>query len=380
VSFLGQVGGPDAVAELTALLKGKASFAERREALLGLAHADSGAFLVQQRKWSESADWRERAAAGEAWEQVSPGPRRGKPDFLEDPDGRVVGAALQAWSAAVEGPSPPLVAAARKLISHQDAAVRSIAADALARAADPADAVALAGMYRRTASDSFPDAALSALAALAAIATASDPGLERVTREFLSLVPRPADYLQRRWAEEHWPDLAERWGPAYPIATGRSLEDYRDVVRRILLPKGADHSAHVVVETSQLDPVQLELFGGDAPMTVANFLLLVDRRFFDRHRWHRVVPNFVVQDGDPRGDGWGGPGGVIRDEINPRRYDAGVVGMALSGSDTGSSQWFITLSPQPHLDGTYTVFGRVKGNTVTLNRIVQGDLIKAIHR
>ena len=72
-----------------------------------------------------------------------------------------------------------------------------------------------------------------------------------------------------------------------------------------------------------------------------------------------MVPNFVVQAGDPRGDGFGGPGGAIRDELNRQRYNAPMLGMALSGPDTGSSQWFINLSPQPHLDGTYTIFGRV---------------------
>jgi cyclophilin family peptidyl-prolyl cis-trans isomerase len=93
----------------------------------------------------------------------------------------------------------------------------------------------------------------------------------------------------------------------------------------------------------------------------------------------------VVQDGDPRGDGWGGPplagapvhAWAIRDEINPVRYAGAVLGMALSGPDTGNSQWFVNLSPQPHLDGTYTVFGRVvrRGG---LDRITQGDSIVAI--
>ena len=113
------------------------------------------------------------------------------------------------------------------------------------------------------------------------------------------------------------------------------------------------------------------------------FLTLVDRRYFDGTRWHRVVPNFVVQDGDPRGDGWGGPGAgfVLRDEINPVRYETGTVGMALSGPDTGGSQYFITHSAQPHLDGTYTVFGRVAGGGSTvLDAIGQGDRIRSIHR
>jgi peptidyl-prolyl cis-trans isomerase B (cyclophilin B) len=127
--------------------------------------------------------------------------------------------------------------------------------------------------------------------------------------------------------------------------------------------------------------MEVELLGPDAPLTVANFLRLVDRRFFDGIRWHRVVPGFVVQAGDPRGDGFGGPGGAIRDEINRNRYGIKPeLGMALSGQDTGSSQWFINLSPQPHLDGVYTVFGRVVGNPGALTRITQGDMIRSIHR
>jgi cyclophilin family peptidyl-prolyl cis-trans isomerase len=93
-----------------------------------------------------------------------------------------------------------------------------------------------------------------------------------------------------------------------------------------------------------------------------------------------VVPGFVVQAGDPRGDGWGGPGTVLRDEINPVRYGSGIVGLALSGPDTGGSQFFITLSPQPHLDGTYPVFGRVTAGQSILPLITQGDRIRSIHR
>ncbi|HYS62140.1 MAG TPA: peptidylprolyl isomerase, partial [Gemmatimonadales bacterium] len=105
-----------------------------------------------------------------------------------------------------------------------------------------------------------------------------------------------------------------------------------------------------------------------------------ERRYFDGSTWHRVVPNFVVQDGDPRGDGWGGPGFALRDETNPMRYETGTVGMALSGPDTGGSQFFITHSPQPHLDGTYTVFGRVVSGLGALAAIGQGERIRSIHR
>src|SRR5207247_319058 len=88
--------------------------------------------------------------------------------------------------------------------------------------------------------------------------------------------------------------------------------------------------------------------------------------------------NFVAQDGDPRDDGNGGPGYAIRDEMNRHRYERGAIGMALSGPDTGGSQYFITHSPQPHLDGHYTVFGRVVSGYDVLDRLVEGDLISSL--
>jgi cyclophilin family peptidyl-prolyl cis-trans isomerase len=234
--------------------------------------------------------------------------------------------------------------------------------------------------YRRTTNDSFPEAALSALGAIAAVARAGPAARSRVEREFLAGVSRPSDYLLRRWAEDNWPEAAARWGPAYPIVTGRTLQDYRDVVRRFVIGPDSLTRPKVRIETEQFAPIEITLLGPDAPLTVANFLRLVGRRFFDGNRWHRVVPNFVVQDGDPRGDGFGGPGGAIRDEINRNRYETPVLGMALSGPDTGSSQWFINLSSQPHLDGTYTVFGRVTGGHTALLRITQGNLIRTVAR
>jgi cyclophilin family peptidyl-prolyl cis-trans isomerase len=124
--------------------------------------------------------------------------------------------------------------------------------------------------------------------------------------------------------------------------------------------------------------VDLELFAPDAPLTVYNFITLARRGYFDGQAFHRVVPNFVVQGGDPRGDGNGGPGYAIRDELNRWRYLRGTLGMALSGPNTGGSQFFVTHSPQPHLDGGYTVFGRMTAGGSVLDRIVQGDRIVRI--
>jgi cyclophilin family peptidyl-prolyl cis-trans isomerase/HEAT repeat protein len=373
---LADLPGSEAVAELSRIAGGtRGSFARRREAFLALGRLDSAAYAALAPRYEASADWRERAAAATGWA------RYGGSDlarFLGDRDARVVAAALLAWGERAEGADSTYVAACRRSLSHADAAVRSVAADGVARAADPTDIPALVTAYGRAAMDSVPDAALSALGGLSAIRGASPQAARRIDREALADLSPPQDYVVRRWAEAHWPAAADAWGSAYPIATGRTLEDYRDIARRYLVGLGPGRYPRVRMEVDQLGAVELELFGPEAPLTVANFLRLAERRFFDGVRFHRVVPNFVVQAGDPRGDGWGGPGGAIRDEINRRRYVGYVLGMALSGPETGGSQWFITLSQQPHLDGGYTVFGQVTDGVSVLLRITQGDLIRSI--
>lgn len=122
----------------------------------------------------------------------------------------------------------------------------------------------------------------------------------------------------------------------------------------------------------------LTLMPDEAPVTVWNFASLADKGYFNGLMVHRVVPDFVVQDGDPRGDGTGGPGYSIPDELWPGHYREGVMGMALSGPDTGGSQWFVTLSPQPHLDGTYTIFGEVSQGMQVLRSMQAGDRILTV--
>jgi cyclophilin family peptidyl-prolyl cis-trans isomerase/HEAT repeat protein len=136
-------------------------------------------------------------------------------------------------------------------------------------------------------------------------------------------------------------------------------------------------STHVYLETDR-GSIQIELAVLDAPATVDTFVTLARAGFFDGLPIHRVVPNFVVQGGDPRGDGEGGPGYTIRDEINQRPYLRGAVGMALDWADTGGSQFFITHSPQPHLDDRYTVFGRVVSGMDVVDRIEQWDVIRRV--
>jgi cyclophilin family peptidyl-prolyl cis-trans isomerase len=125
--------------------------------------------------------------------------------------------------------------------------------------------------------------------------------------------------------------------------------------------------------------IQVALLTHDAPITTWNFAQLARGKYFDNSSFMRVVPNFVIQGGDPRNDMEGGPGYAIRDEINLQKYTRAAVGMALSGPDTGGSQFFITHSPQPHLDGGYTIFGRVvDGMTAVVDQTERGDRVETI--
>ncbi len=127
--------------------------------------------------------------------------------------------------------------------------------------------------------------------------------------------------------------------------------------------------------------VTMEWYRDAAPFTIMSILKLAQREGFYRDLiFHRVVPNFVVQGGDPRGDGWGGPGYSLRSEFSPLSYETGTVGIASAGKDTEGSQFFITHSPQPHLDGRYTIIGRVVVGMGVVDGIQVGDGILDIGR
>jgi peptidyl-prolyl cis-trans isomerase B (cyclophilin B) len=119
--------------------------------------------------------------------------------------------------------------------------------------------------------------------------------------------------------------------------------------------------------------IELELFEKDAPNTVANFEKLAKKGFYDGLTFHRVIDNFVIQGGCPNGNGTGGPGYKIKCEINDNKHGTGTLSMAHAGKDTGGSQFFITHSPQPHLDGVHTVFGKVINGMKVVNSIIPGD-------
>ena len=121
--------------------------------------------------------------------------------------------------------------------------------------------------------------------------------------------------------------------------------------------------------------IEIELYPQYAPKTVNNFVFLAREGFYDGVSFHRVISNFVIQGGDPTGSGRGGPGYKFEDETfdNPLKHETGMLSMANSGPNTNGSQFFITHSPQPHLDGKHTVFGKVVNGQDVVNAIKQGD-------
>lgn len=135
---------------------------------------------------------------------------------------------------------------------------------------------------------------------------------------------------------------------------------------------------YITVKTNKGD-IKIELLPEVAPFTVMNFLKLAQSNYYDGTIFHRVVPNFVIQGGDPTGTGFGGPGYAIRSEFSPLRYDRGMVGMASSGKDTEGSQFFITHTATPHLDGRYTIFGKVtEGMDEVVDQIMIGDYVEDV--
>lgn len=180
-------------------------------------------------------------------------------------------------------------------------------------------------------------------------------------------------YIVRRSAAQVYENsLHEDKGKLVPPAETRISE--KDI-RGALAQYATNPYAEIITNRGK---IKLELYFDQAPLTVMNFISLVKSGFYTGLIFHRVVPNFVIQGGDPRGDGWGGPGYYIRCEYSDEPYIKGTVGIATSGKDTGGSQFFITLSPQPHLNARYTVFGQVTSGMDVAEQIVRGDTIQQI--
>lgn len=181
------------------------------------------------------------------------------------------------------------------------------------------------------------------------------------------------DYTVRRDAAAVYESVLgeNRWSRVPPSDTRFGISDIEQALKRFPNNPGA------VIVTNRGE-INVELLFDVAPLTVMNFVDLAEAHFYSGLVFHRVIPAFVAQGGDPRGDGWGGPDWTVRDEWSPETFSRGAVGMASSGKDTGGSQFFITVSPQPHLDGRYTVFGRVISGMDAADDIVQGDTIRDI--
>jgi cyclophilin family peptidyl-prolyl cis-trans isomerase/HEAT repeat protein len=256
----------------------------------------------------------------------------------------------------------------RPYLENADVIVRSTAAELLGELPpDKANERALVAALPRALRDKdLNDAALAILDALGKQKSAA-------ANEAIKKGLDSSDHLIRRKAvallkANGAGDFSNRIGY---VQTRNAEADYRRAINRI----GKKVTATVVTSKGSFI---IEFLSEDAPLTVDNFVMLARRGYFNGQTVPRVVPNFVIQTGDPRGDQNGGPGYSIRCEINEVPYDRAAVGMALSGKDTGGSQWFVTHSPQPHLDGGYTVFGRVVSGMEVVDRIARGDTIRRV--
>ena len=336
-------------------------------AMRSLARIDPEGFLLTLSGLDPDRDWTVRAAQATALGSLPSG--AGVPGLmllLNERDPRIIPTVLAALVAA----KPPGVE--KILIDHlrtDDFAVRAAAANGLAALNAPGAGAALVEAYRAAVGDSTYVARAAILAALNKVdPKAAEPILQEALRDREWAVRvRTAALYRERGSVDTAVDAAIR-----PAQSARTLTDEE---RKWLI--SPPFSPHAFIETDR-GVIELELAVLDAPVTVANFMGLARKNFFDGIAIHRVVPDFVIQDGDTRGDGEGGPGYTIRDEINMRPYLRGTVGMALDWEDTGGSQFFITHSPQPHLDGRYTVLGHVVNGMEVVDRIVAGDVIRRV--
>lgn len=265
----------------------------------------------------------------------------------------------------------------QELLTAQDLVVKTSAADALVtinknKSFDNKQKKTFADAYKKAIEDGDP-AVISTIASALADSTLAYRGVI-TDYQFLAtakqkLVPVKDDdaiaALDRATAYFEKQKAPKRPATAYnhPINWAR-IKD---------LPK----DQHVTVFTSK-GKIKLRLLVEDAPGSVANFLDLLDKNYFNNHYFHRVVPNFVIQVGDKRGDGSGGEDYSIRSEFTKTKYKTGSVGMASSGKDTEGTQWFITHSPTPHLDGRYSIFAEVVEGMETVHAIEVGDQISKI--
>jgi len=338
----------------------------RAAALRSASAVDPEGFVTILSGLDPDPDWRARAALaallGELPRQTAL-PRLTR--LLEDTDQRVIAAVLTAL-VKIGAPS-----AGDILLDHlkaDDPVVRAAAASGIGELRLPAGAQALPAAYQFGLRDA------TYVARAATIEAFSKYGIS-VARSLLDAALADKDWAVRVRAAallkqgEPAGNADERIRPA----PTRLAPDYYQSTNLV----NPAVSTQVFIDTDR-GTIQIELAVLDAPLTVDNFVTLARRGFFNNLSFHRVVPNFVIQGGDPRGDGEGGPGYSMRNEISEQPYLRGTVGIALDWADTGGSQFFITHSPQPHLDAKYTVFGRVVAGMEVVDKIQQGDVVRRV--
>ena len=337
----------------------------RAAALQALARTDTDTFISAISGLDLDGHWSVRAALASALGEL--GKERAEApltSLLRDSDQRVIPSVLDALAKVGATSAIPEMLARLKA---DDQVVRAAAARGLATLKAPGAVPALTEALALSQRDGLYVARAATLDALTAI----DPA---AARPLLVSALGDRDWAVRLRSAEHLRQL----DPTSDVSAMRPapppIVPELAAVDTFVAPQ---YSPSAYIDTSR-GTIQIELAVLDAPRTVANFIALARKNYFRGVQLHRVVPDFVVQDGDPRGDGEGGPGYTIRDEINQRPYLRGTVGMALDWADTGGSQFFITHSPQPHLDGRYTVFGQVISGMDVVDRLQQWDTIERI--
>ena len=374
LAALGQLEGPDVADALKRQLTG-GLFATRREALISLATVQGAASLPAIQEWVTSGQWRERFIAVQALGNIGIAGVPTLRTLAIDPDPRVGAAALSRLFGMGSVGADTLV---DRYWNHGDVGIRAAVFRHVRRNPSLVRPDQLLAAYRQATRDAISSARVAVITALAAV-DASFPE-SRVAQRFLGEFPRVADPQVLQIAIERIPAARELWSSWRTVQTTWTMADYRVMARELLLPAELGEISPSIEIVTGRGNIEIELFAADAPQTVRAFLDLADQRYFDGHAWHRVVPGFVIQDGDSRGDGTGGPGYTLRDEVSRHSYVRGTVGLARSGPDTGGSQFFVTLGPQPHLDGAYTVFGRVISGWDTVDRITYGDIVRRLRR
>jgi cyclophilin family peptidyl-prolyl cis-trans isomerase/HEAT repeat protein len=344
----------------------------RAPALQALAWNDREDFALVLSGMDVDPEFRVRAALaaalGRGADEMSVGILHA---MLRDEDPRVVAAVLEALAEARGRDSLDTL---RRHLEHQDLGVRVAAAEALKRLAPASMSGPLVAAWRRGLGDGEGELE-GRMAAVLALAAQQD----EAARAGLAEVARrdPARAVRARAAAM----LREAGGEAIdpgPQHTARAPLDYRAAVAPYDPRPGVPlYTPRAFIQTRH-GTIEIHLDVVEAPLTAASFVSLARRGFYDGLGFHRVEPGFVVQGGCPRGDGNGGPGYALRCEITRRAFGRGAVGMALSGKDTGGSQFFITLAPQPQLDGGYTRFGQVVAGMDAVDRIRPGDVIERV--